>query len=64
MLVTAAGRSGVEACEYMEKQLKCAFTILNAELVGSVLCSYTDTAPDIEKAKTELKYLLRGLDNE
>ena len=64
VLLTAAGRSGVEACEYMEKQLKCAFTILNAELIGSVLCSYTDTEPDVEKAKTELKYLLRGLNNE
>ena len=53
LLVAAAGRSGVEALGYMEKQLKCAFTILNMELAGSVLCSDTDTDPDIEKAKSE-----------
>ena len=65
LLVVTAGRSGVEALGYMEKQLKCAFTILNMELKGSVLCSFTDTDPDIEKAKSELTSLLkRSLSNE
>ncbi|MBO5291297.1 MAG: flavodoxin family protein [Clostridia bacterium] len=65
LFVAAAGRSGVEALGYMEKQLKCAFTILNMELAGSILCSDTDTAPDIKKAKSELTSLLkRSLNNE
>ncbi len=65
ILVATAGRSGVEATEYMEKQLKCAFTILNVEYKGSVLCSHTDTQPDFEKAKAELISLLkRSLNDE
>lgn len=65
VLAVTAGRNGAEACSYMEKQLKCAFTILNTELSGSVLCPFTDTDPDIEKAKSELTSLLkRSLSNE
>lgn len=65
ILLVTAGRSGKEALDYMEKQLKCAFTILNTELTGSVLCSFTDTDPDINKAKTELSSLLkRSLNDE
>lgn len=65
LLVVTAGRSGVEALGYMEKQLKCAFTILNMNLTGSVLCSFTDTEPDIEKAKSEFSSLLkRSLSND
>ncbi len=59
ILVTASGRKGEEALREMEKNLRCAFTILNAELTGSVLCAYTDTAPRYEKALEELKILLR-----
>ncbi len=59
ILLTAAGRKGEEALMNMEKNIKCAFTVLNAELVGSVLCAYTDTVPEYEKALEELKILLR-----
>ncbi len=59
ILLAAAGRKGDEALKDMEKNLKCAFTILNAELVGSVLCAYTDTVPDYENALEELKMVLK-----
>lgn len=59
LLVTAAGRNGEDALSEMEKNLGCAFTILNAELTGSVLCAYTDTVPQYEKALEDLKILLR-----
>lgn len=59
VLLAAAGRKGEESLSFMEKQLKCAFTILNAELVGSVLCGYTDTEPDYEKTLYELKLILK-----
>lgn len=59
ILLVAAGRSGENALADMEKNLKCAFTILNMELAGSVLCSYTDTVPDCEKALNELKMILK-----
>lgn len=59
VLLAAAGRTGEEALKDMEKNLKCAFTILNAELIGSVLCSHTDTLPDYEKALNDFKMILR-----
>ncbi len=59
ILVAAAGRKGEEALQDMEKNLKCAFTILNAELVGSVLCAYTDTEPTYENALKDLKMILK-----
>lgn len=59
ILLAAAGRKGEEALKDMEKNLKCAFTILNAELAGSVLCAYTDTDPQYENALKELKMVLK-----
>ncbi len=59
ILLVAAGRSGENALADMEKNLKCAFTILNMESVGSVLCSRTDTVPNCEKAINELKMILK-----
>lgn len=59
VLLAAAGRKGEEALKDMEKNLKCAFTILNAELTGSVLCAYTDTDPQYENALKELKMVLK-----
>lgn len=59
ILLTAAGRKGEDALENMEKNLKCVFTILNAELVGSVLCAGTDTMPEYENALKELKKILK-----
>ena len=59
ILVAAAGRNGNEALKDMEKNLKCAFTILNAELIGSVLCACTDTDPQYEDALKDLKKILK-----
>lgn len=59
ILLAAAGRKGQEALKDMEKNLKCALTILNAELIGSVLCAYTDTVPEYEKSLEKLKILLK-----
>ena len=59
ILLAAAGRKGDEAFDNMEKNLKCALTILNAELTGSVLCSYTDTAPQYEDALKKFNMILK-----
>lgn len=59
ILLAAAGRKGEDALSSMEKNLKCAFTILNMELAGTVLCAHTDTQPDYEKALNQLKMILR-----
>lgn len=59
ILLVAAGRNGVDATENMQKNLKCAFTILNMELSGTVLCAQTDTEPNCEKAKEDLKLILK-----
>ncbi len=59
ILLVAAGRSGENALADMEKNLKCAFTILNMELTGSVLCSQTDAVPDCEKTLNQLKMILK-----
>lgn len=59
IFLVAAGRNGENAAADMEKNLKCAFTILNMELAGSVLCSNTDTEPDYEEALNELKMILK-----
>lgn len=59
ILLTAAGRDGTAAANYMEKNLKCALTVLSAELVGTVLCSYTDTVYDYKRALNYLTELLK-----
>lgn len=59
VLLIASGRSGVVATEDMQKNLKCAFTILNMELAGTVLCANTDTEPDLDNAKEDLKIILK-----
>lgn len=59
LLITAAGRSGEAALKTMEKDLGCAFTILNMELAGSVLCAFTDTEPRYQQAQEQLKMILK-----
>lgn len=59
ILLVAAGRDGESAAENMEKNLKSAFTILNMELEGTVLCPNTDTEPDTEKSIEALKLILK-----
>lgn len=55
ILISASGRDGVKSFEFMKWQLSCAFSILNIDFIGSVLCSHTDTEPKYEKALAELK---------
>ena len=59
ILLVAAGRSGTEATADMEKNLSCAFTILNMKLEGTVLCANTDTVADFENAKDNFKSVLK-----
>ena len=55
ILLAAAGRNGQIAFHNMEKDLECAFTILNMKLEGSVLCAFTDTQPNYEQAIKNFK---------
>lgn len=59
IFVAASGRDGKNAFEYMKSQLKSAFSILNTELVGAVLCAYTDTHSTYNEALEELKRSLK-----
>lgn len=55
LLISASGRDGVKSLDFMKWQLSCAFSILNVEFMGSVLCSHTDTQPQFSLACEELK---------
>lgn len=55
VLITASGRDGEKAVEYMRSQLDCAFTILNMKMKSVVHCANTDTEPDYEGALRKLK---------
>lgn len=55
ILIAAAGRDGEKCIDFMKWQLKCAFSILNIELLGTVLCSYTDTTPRYDAASEILR---------
>ena len=55
IFITASGRDGIKSLEFMKWQLSCAFSILNVEFKGSVLCSHTDTQPRFDKAVEDLK---------
>ncbi len=55
ILIAAAGRDGKKSVEFMNWQLRCAFSILNIEFIETVLCSYTDTVPQYDEALEELK---------
>lgn len=59
ILLVASGRGGAEATANMEKNLRCAFTILNMSLEGTVLCANTDTVPDYENAVNNFKSVLK-----
>lgn len=59
ILISASGRDGIKSFEFMKWQLACAFSILNVEFMGSVLCSHTDTQPQLEKAVEDLKRSLK-----
>lgn len=53
--IASSGRGGEKSFDYMKKQLECAFTILNMELVGAVLCANTDTLPDYDGAVEKIR---------
>ncbi len=55
ILVAASGRDGEKSIDFMNWQLKCAFSILNIEFIETVLCSYTDTVPRYDEALEKLK---------
>ncbi len=60
-LIAASGRDGKAAFEYMQNQLKCAFTILNIEPKEMFLCSNTDTNSNYEEVVLSIKRsLLNG----
>ncbi len=59
ILLVAAGRKGLDALRDMEKNLRCAFTILNMELDGTVLCADTDTSDCYEKSVENLEEILK-----
>lgn len=58
LFFAASGRGGSEAFNYMKTQLASAFSILNIELAGSVLCPFTDTEPQLCEAKEEIRKIL------
>ncbi len=55
ILIAASGRDGERSIDFMNWQLKCAFSILNIEFQETVLCSYTDTVPKYDEALEKLK---------
>ncbi len=59
ILLGASGRDGAEEFAYMERLLKRAFTVLNGEMYGSVLCKNTDTETDFENEFSEFMLLLK-----
>ena len=54
IFIAASGRDGEKSIDFMKWQLGCAFSILNIELIETILCSYTDTAPGYDKALEDL----------
>ena len=63
ILLVSSGRDGHKWVSVMEEQLKFACSILNIEFVGSALCNYTDTTPQIEKAEKEIENLVERIGN-
>ncbi len=58
VLLAASGKAGSE-CEYMEQQLKFICSVTNIEFCGTVLCAFTDTLPDVDKAADDFERLLK-----
>ncbi len=55
VLIASSGRGGENSISYMKTQLKFALSVLNAELVDTILLNNTDYSYDEEKAKTEIQ---------
>lgn len=56
--ISTAGRDGEFPFTVIYRQLKNIFSITNAELLGGVMCPFTDTAPNIAAAKADIKKLI------
>lgn len=63
ILLVSSGREGKKWLSVMEEQLKFAFSILNIEFVGSSLCNFTDTNPQIEKSENEIRKIVERIEN-
>ena len=63
ILLVSSGREGEKWLSIMEEQLKFAFSILNIEFVGSSLCNFTDTNPQIEKSENEIRKIVERIEN-
>lgn len=62
ILLVSSGRSGEKWLAIMEEQLKFACSILNVEFIGSALCNFTDTKPELKKAEKEIKNILERIE--
>lgn len=63
ILLLSSGRDGTKWLSVMEEQLKFACSILNIEFVGSALCNFTDTKPQIKKSQEEIKNIVERINN-
>lgn len=63
ILLLSSGRDATKWLSVMEEQLKFACSILNIEFVGSALCNFTDTKPQLEKAEEEIKNIVERIGN-
>lgn len=62
IVLASSGRDGETALDYIVTQYKYAFSITNIEIIGSVLCNFTDTCPDLSKAEEKIKDILERMD--
>lgn len=56
--IASSGRDGKFPFEVIYRQLKNIFSVTNVEFSGGVMCPFTDTSPDTQKAREEIKKLI------
>ncbi len=62
IILASSGRDGENALEYIVTQYKYAFSVTNIEFIGSALCNFTDTSPNLLKAEEKIKNILERMD--
>lgn len=62
LLLATSGRVGEKWLSVMVEQLEFAFSILNIEYIGSALCNFTDTSPDLKKAEQEIRNIFERIE--
>ena len=62
IILASAGREAETSLEYIVTQYKYAFSVTNIEFIGSALCNFTDTSPNLSKAENEIKDILERMD--